>query len=115
MTPKEITMQIVKSIGLYETCRLEATFTLDEGDDLTEAFVMARKELEQAYVKAYATAYKKADDLKNDNRKVLGFYSKEFDRVCKALYEQKTNIKELEKFFVIPQEVIKYFIDNKLT
>ena len=53
MKPTEITMQIVKNLGNYETCRLEATFTLDDKDDLTQSFVMARKELEQAYDVAY--------------------------------------------------------------
>lgn len=106
MKPTEITMQIVKNLGNYETCRLEATFTLDEGDDLTNAFVIARKELEQAY----ATAY----DVKKDNRKELLFYTKEFDRVCKALHEQKTNIIELQEYFKMSDAIIEYFKINKL-
>lgn len=106
MTPKEITMQIVKSIGLYETCRLEATFTLDEGDDLTNAFKSARQQLENAFDVAC--------DVKNDNRKVLEFYTKEFDRVCKALHEGKTDIKELRKYFKMSDAIIEYFKVNKL-
>ena len=106
MKPTEITMQIVKNLGNYETCRLEATFTLDDGDDLETAFKSARRQLENAYEKAY--------DVKKDNRKVLELNSKEFDRVCKALHEQKTDIKELSKFFVIHPELIKYLRENKL-
>lgn len=106
MTPKEITMQIVKSVGLYETCRLEATFTLDEGDDLETAFKSARQQLEQAYETAY--------NLKKDNRKELLFYSKEFDRVCKALHEGKTGIRELQEIFKMSDEIIRYFSENKL-
>lgn len=106
MKATEITMQIVKNLGNYETCRLEATFTLDEGDNLETAFKSARQQLENAY----ATAY----DVKNDNRKELLFYSKEFDRVCKALHEGKTDIKELQKYFKMSDVIIKYFKDNKL-
>jgi hypothetical protein len=106
MTPKEITMQIVKNLGNYETCRLEATFTLDEGDILETAFKSARQKLENAYEAAY--------NLKKDNRKVLEINSKEFTRVCKALHEQKTDINELQKFFKISDEVIKYFREKKL-
>ena len=53
MKPTEITMQIVKNLGNYETCRLEATYTLDENDDLTQSFITARKDLETAFAKAY--------------------------------------------------------------
>lgn len=106
MTPKEITMQIVKSVGLYETCRLGATFTLDEGDNLDTAFKSARKKLENAYNVAY--------DVKNDNRKVLDFGSKELERVRKALLEGKTNINELQEIFKMSDEVINYFKEKKL-
>ena len=48
MKPTEITMQIVKNLGNYETCRLEATYTLDENGDLTQSFITARKDIETA-------------------------------------------------------------------
>ena len=106
MKATEITMQIVKNLGNYETCRLEATFTLDEGDILETAFKSARQKLENAWDVAY--------DLKKDDRKVLEFNSKEFDRVCKALHEGKTGIRELQKFFKMSDEIIRYFSENKL-
>ena len=99
-------MQIVKNLGNYEACRLEATFTLDDGDDLETAFKSARRQLENAYEKAY--------DVKKDKRKVLELNSKEFDRVCKALHEGKTDINELQTFFKMSDEIIKYFKENKL-
>ena len=105
MTPKEITMQIVKNLGNYETCRLEATFTLDSGDDLTEAFVTARKELEQAY----ATAYEKSGA-----RKELTLTSPRFYGICTALHENKTDVKKLQQYFILTTEVINYFKENKL-
>ena len=55
MKPKEITMQIVKNLGNYETARLECTYTLDDGDEVESCFQAARYELE----KAYATTYEK--------------------------------------------------------
>ena len=106
MTPKEITMQIVKSIGLYETCRLEATFTLDEKDDLTQSFVTARKQLEKAFETAYG--------IKKDDRKSLELNSKEFDRVCKALKDGKTDLKDLEKYFIVSNEAVNYFEEKQL-
>ena len=106
MKATEITMQIVKNLGNYETCRLEATYTLDDKDDLTQSFVTARKQLE----KAFETAY----EIKKDDRKSLELNSKEFDRVCKALKDGKTDLKDLEKYFIVSQEAINYFKTNKL-
>ena len=105
MKATEITMQIVKNLGNYETCRLEATFTLDDKDDLTQSFVMARKELEQAYDVAYE---------KIGARKELTLTSPRFDNICKALHENKTDVNELQQYFILTTEVINYFIKNKL-
>ena len=105
MTPTQITMQIVKNLGNYETCRLEATYTLDDKDDLTQSFVIARKELEQAYDVAYEN---------EGARKELTLTSPRFDNICKALHENKTDVKELQQYFILTTEVIDYFIKNKL-
>ena len=106
MKPTEITMQIVKNIALFETVRLQATYTLDENDDLTQAFVTARKQLETAFAKAY--------EKQPEKRKDLNLTSPEFDRVCKALAEGRTDMKELKKFFVLSYDVIDYFNKHDL-
>ena len=87
MKPTEITMQIVKNLGNYETCRLEASFTLDPTDNLQDSFLQARRELEKAYEKCYGVKPKLTEK------------SKEFNRICKALYEGKTDIDELREHF----------------
>ena len=108
MKPTEITMQIVKNLGNYETCRLVATYTLDENDDLTQAFVTARKQLETAFSKAYEK------QKEPEKRKDLNLTSPEFDRVCKALAEGRTDMKELKKFFVLSYDVMDYFTKHDL-
>ena len=101
MKPTEITMQIVKNLGNYETCRLEASFTLDATDDLTQSFVMARQELENAYAKCYGIKPKLTEE------------SEKFKRICKALHEGKTDIDELREHFDV-SDVMDYFKENKL-
>ncbi len=101
MKPTEITMQIVKNLGNYETCRLEASFTLDPTDNLQESFLQARKELEKAYEKCYGIKPKLTEK------------SKEFNRICKALHEGKTDIEDLRKYFDV-SGVMDYFKENKL-
>lgn len=102
MKPTEITMQIVKNLGNYETCRLEASFTLDPTDNVQESFLQARRELEKAYTKCYGLKPK------------LTTKSKEFDRVCKALAEKKTDIEDLLKYFDIQDDAMAYFKEKKL-
>ena len=101
MKPTEITMQIVKNLGNYETCRLEASFTLDPTDDLTQSFVMARQELERSYEKCYGIKPKLTEK------------SEKFKRICKALHEGKTDIEDLQKYFDV-SGVMDYFKENKL-
>ena len=101
-------MQIVKNLGNYETCRLEATYTIDDNDDLTKSFIKARKDLETAFAKAYEKP------KEPEKRKDLNLTSPEFDRVCKALSEGRTDMKELKKFFIIEKEVIDYFTKHDL-
>ena len=101
MKPTEITMQIVKSVGIYETARFEASFTLDPTDNLQDSFLQARLELEKAYEKCYGLKPK------------LTTKSKEFNRICKALHEGNTDIEELRKYFDI-SGVMDYFKENKL-
>ena len=90
MKPTEITMQIVKNLGNYETCRLEASFTLDQTDNLQESFLQARRELERAYERCYGIKPKLTDGSKE---------TEQFKRVCKALHEGKTDIDELREHF----------------
>ena len=101
MKPTEITMQIVKNLGNYETCRLEASFTLDPTDDLQESFLQARRELERSYERCYGIKPKLTEK------------SKEFNRICKALHEGKTDIEELREYFDV-SDVMDYFKENKL-
>ena len=104
MKPTEITMQIVKNLGNYETCRLEASFTLDPTDNLQESFLQARRELEKAYEKCYGIKPKLTDGSKE---------SEQFNRICKALHEGKTDIEDLRKYFDV-SGVMDYFKENKL-
>ena len=116
MKPTEITMQIVKNIAMFETVRLQATYTLDENDDLTQAFVTARKQLETAFAKAYDKPKepKEPKEKHPEKRKPLTLTSPEFDRVCKALAEGRTDVEELKKFFILGNEVIDYFNKHDL-
>ena len=102
MKPTEITMQIVKNLGNYETCRLEATYTLDENDDLTKSFIKARKQLETAFAKAYG--------LKPE----LTLKSARFESICNALFQKRATLAQIENSFRISDEAMDYFNKHDL-
>lgn len=102
MKAKEITMKIVKNLGNYEAVRLEATFTVLENEDLTQCFCNARQKLETAFQVAY------------NKKEVLTPKHPRFDGICSALLNEKTDIKEIEKYFVISDEAKQYFLKHDL-
>lgn len=108
MKPIQITMQIVKNLGNYETARLEAVYELLESEtDLNLAFLSARQELEQAF----ETAYQKPKPIE---RKELTMTSPELNRVCSALHNGQTDLTEIQKYFIISKEVMNFLIEKKL-
>ena len=114
MKATEITMQIVHNLGNYESVRLECRYTLATGDELIKSFVRARAELDKAFATAYGKNPVHESEQDTHTRQELTTTSKEFDRVCRALAEKKTNLTELEKYFKISADAMDYFIKYKL-
>ena len=107
MKPTEITMQIVKNLGNYETARLECTYTLDAGDEVESCFIAARYELEKAYQKAY-------QKKQADTREVLTMTHPQFKGVCQAFADGRVDLVECQKHYVLNKEVFNYLTTHKL-
>lgn len=107
MKPTEITMQIVKNLGNYETARLECTYTLDAGDEVVSCFEAARYELEKAYQKVYAKKYP-------DTREVLTMTHPQFIPAMKAFADGAWDLIKCQKHFVLDKDVFNYLTENKL-
>ena len=107
MKPTEITMQIVKNLGNYETARPECTYTLDEGDEVESCFQAARYELEKAFQKAY--------QKKNpDTREVLTMAHPQFTQVMKAFAEKRVDEIECQKHYILDKDIFYYLTKHKL-
>ena len=107
MKATEITMQIVKNLGNYETARLECTYTLDEGDEVESCFQAARYELEKSYQKAY-------QKKQPDTREVLTMAHPQFTGVMKAFADKRVDLVECQKHYVLDKEVFNYLTEKKL-
>lgn len=107
MKPTEVTMQIVKNLGNYETARLECTYTLDPDDEVVSCFEAARYELEKAYQKAYQRK-------QTDTREVLTMAHPQFKGVCQAFADGRVDLMECQKFYLLDKEVFNYLTTHKL-
>ena len=102
MKPEKITMQIVKNLGNYEAVRLEATWLLDEDEELKQAFKNGRAILEQAFTASYS------------KKEVLTLSHPRFNGICRALHNGDTDINEIKEHFVVSSEAKDYFIKHDL-
>ena len=110
MKANQITMQIVKNLGNYEMCRLEATYTLTEmeADNIEDAFVNARGQLERAFKKAYNKVEASRAD-KGTIEKVILTDKKQINRVLKAVKDGKLSIEDVREQFEITDELKAFF------
>ena len=110
MKATTITMQIVKNLGNFEMCRLEATYTLTEmeADHIEDSFVNARGQLERAFKKAYnKTEVERVE--KGSIEKLVLTDKKQFNRVVKAVRDGKLSIEEVREQFEITDELRAFF------
>ena len=113
MKAETITMQIVKNLGNYEMCRLEATYTLTEmeADNIEDAFVNARGQLERAFRKAYDKVEAERAD-KGAIEKIALTDKKQLSRVLKAVKAGVLSIKAVREQFEITSELKAFFALN---
>jgi hypothetical protein len=113
MKATTITMQIVKNLGNYEMCRLEATYTLTEmeADHIEDAFVNARGQLERAFKKAYNKTEAERVE-KGAIEKIALTDKKQISRVLKAVKDGRLLIDEVRSQFEITDELRDFFSVN---
>ena len=113
MKATTITMQIVKNLGNFEMCRLEATYTLTEmeADNIEDSFVNARGQLERAFKKAYNKT--EAERVyKGSIEKLTLTDKKQMSRVLKAVRDGRLSIEEVRAQFEITDELKEFFRVN---
>ena len=121
MKAEKITMQIVKNLGNYEMCRLEATYTLTEmeANNIEDAFVNARGQLERAFKKAYNKievdrANKGSIEKMALIEKIALTDKKQINRVLKAVKDGRVSINDVREQFEITSELKTFFALNNI-
>ena len=113
MKAEKITMQIVKNLGNYEMVRLEATYTLTEmeADNIDDAFVNARGQLERAFRKAYDKVEVSRAN-KGSIEKMALTDKKQINRVLKAVKDGKLSVDDVREQFEVTGDLKAFFKVN---
>ena len=98
-------MQIVKNLGNYETVRLEVECTVEENENVQEAFAQAKNELTTSFEQMYPP---------KKTLPILKTGTPEFDRVCKSIHDGKADLKLVQQHYSLSQDAITYLKTNKL-
>jgi hypothetical protein len=114
MKATEISVQIVKNVGSYESIRMMATYSLDEGDNTHYCILEARKQLEDSFSSMYPPKPRKYNSEPVNGLELLTPTHGMFNNVCKALHEGNTSIEEVVKHFEVSREAMDYFKKNNL-
>lgn len=133
MKHKTISLKIVKNFGQamnYETVHMEVETELDPTDTIDSAFKVCKEELMQSFNAMYPEYMANRSQIitaippekKNltdagtppPEKKNLMIGTKEFDMICTALKDSRTDVQTLEQHYTLSTDVIKYFIEHGL-
>lgn len=124
MKATRITMQITRQVRQFEPVRLEIEYILGDGDESIEMFKQAKNEIDNAFVEMYGIKPlttptpqpqpPKANTPPTPTKKPLAMNTPEFERVCSALYGQRTDRNEVATYYELTPEIITYFDKHNL-
>lgn len=106
MTLKEITLQVVKNLGNFESVRASVTYAID-AEDTMDALARAKADIEAAFDKLYAKrGLPKAEDVILE-RDILHINSPLLSRVIAMMQEGEITLPEILKTFEVSDDVME--------
>ena len=122
MKTTQISMQIVKNIGNYQSARYELTATLADGELPDFAPLKAIIEEQHARLFGGCTPPEKKEakeSVKDNPKKELKFDTSssvtEFSRVCAAIDKGEADLDYVKKFYTLTPAAERFIIENILT
>lgn len=119
MEAKEITMQVVRNLGNFETVRYSVTCTLTEGDNVD--FKPIKDAIDREHARLYGSGVNKPNSANiaecTPTTRPLTFSidaDSEFQRVVEALQTNRVDMITVEQYYTLDdqgREYINKFID----
>ena len=100
-TEIKISIQKVDEFGL--SVWLGATYSLEDGETIEESIRVAKQEIEAAHTNTQPAT-----------REVLTMAHPQFTQIMKAFADNRVDLVECQKYYVLDKEVFNYLTENKL-
>ena len=109
MKAKEITLNLTRNLGNYETARMAVTYEINEGDDVVDSFKSAQLEINEAFDALFpdynAGSYvEKSVESNYDNemtikKQQLMIDDEKFLKIKKRIMNGTLTIEDVEKYY----------------
>ena len=112
MKAKEITLNLTRNLGNYETARMSVTYEINEGDDVVDSFKSAQLEINEAFDALFpdynAGSYVEKSDEKSDEnynnettikKQQLMIDDDKFLKIKKRIMNGTLTIEDVEKYY----------------
>ena len=113
MKAKEITLNLTRNLGNYETARMAVTYEMNEGDDVVDSFKSAQVEINEAFDELFPNYYGVEQYVEKSNEQIhegilkveLVENSTEFDKIVKRIKSGAMTISDVEEYYCLNNNV----------
>ena len=113
MKAKEITLNLTRNLGNYETARMAVTYEMNDGDDVVDSFKSAQAEINEAFDALFPDYYGVEQYVEKSNEQIhegilkteLIENSTEFDKIVKRIKSGAMTISDVEEYYCINDSV----------
>ncbi len=111
MKAKEITLNLTRNLGNYETARMAVTYEMNDGDDVVDSFKSAQVEINEAFDALFPDYYgveqyvEKSDKQEYEQKTELVENSSEFNKVVKRIESGAMTISDVEEYYCLSDNV----------
>lgn len=115
MKAKEITLNLTRNLGNYETARMAVTYEMNDDDDVIDSFKSAQVEINEAFDELFPDYYGVEQYVEKSNEQIhegilkteLIENSTEFDKIVKRIKSGVMTISDVEEYYCINDNVRK--------
>ncbi len=113
MKAKEITLNLTRNLGNYETARMAVTYEMNDGDDVVDSFKSAQVEINEAFDALFPDYYGVEQYVEKSNEQIhegilkveLVENSTEFDKIVKRIKSGAMTISDVEEYYCLNNNV----------
>ena len=140
MKAKEITLNLTRNLGNYETARMAVTYEVTDDDDVVDSFVSAKMEIDEAFEQLFPEYYGYSnnsnyvektgktdgisviddfgtttimyDDRKINTKTELTENSPEYEQIKARLKKGTMTLDELKEYYELNSDIINKLLTN---